>query len=121
MRAIRMKMATVLLGAAAAGLAVPAQSFAGTGTDAGPAPKAAYCGADQASGLAVWGTGKVPCATALQAAAAYTKASRDKADGVGEVRAAGVTWKCAERQGDPNPYAECVDAGDPGRVVVLSS
>ncbi|MES4891363.1 hypothetical protein [Streptomyces sp. NPDC096012] len=117
MRSIRMRTAAVLLGTAALGLAAPAQSFAGSGT----ASKAAYCGTDQSSGLAVSATGNVACATALQAAAAYTKVWQGKAGKPLQVRAGDATWECQERQGDPNPYQACVDSQDKTRLVTLSS
>jgi hypothetical protein len=115
---IRMRTAAVLLGTTAAlCLAAPAQSFA----DSGTASKAAYCGTDQSSGLAVSATRNVSCATAVQAAAAYTKVWQGKAGKPVQVRAGGVTWECQERQGDPNPYQVCVDSQDKTRLVTLSS
>jgi hypothetical protein len=107
-----------LLGAAALCLAVPAQAFTDTGTDRKPTR---YCGTDRASGLGVSATGNVPCATALQAAAAYTKVWHGTKGAPVEVRAAGATWKCQERQGDPDPYQVCVDTQDNTRLVLLSS
>ncbi|MFG2608333.1 hypothetical protein ACGFT2_33000 [Streptomyces sp. NPDC048514] len=117
MHSIKMRTAAVLMGTAALCLAAPAQSFA----DSGTAPKSAYCGTDRSSGLAVSASGSVPCAAALQAAAAYTKVWQGRAGRPVEVRAAGVTWECRERQGDPDPYQACVDSKDHTRLVTLSS
>ncbi|MQY34649.1 hypothetical protein SRB17_26190 [Streptomyces sp. RB17] len=105
--------------AAALCLSVPAEAFAGSGThDHKPS---AYCGTDKASGLAVYTTQDVPCAAALQVAAAYTKSSYNASSATVDVRAAGSTWKCQERQGDPNPYQACVDTRDNTRLITLSS
>lgn len=117
MHSIRMRRTAVLLGAAVFCLAAPAQSFA----DSGMAPKAAYCGTDGATGLAVSATGNVSCGAALQAAAAYIKAWHGAAAEPVQVRRAGITWQCQERPGDPNPYQVCVDAQDHSRLVTLSS
>ncbi|MBL1105266.1 hypothetical protein JK361_11815 [Streptomyces sp. 5-8] len=99
--------------------AVPVHAFAGT--DRAPDRKPAFCGTDKASGLAVWAAEKKSCATAVRVAAAYTKVWRGSAGTSVEVRAAGAAWKCRERQGDPNPYQECVDTSDSSRWVRLSS
>ena len=117
MHSTRMKTAVGLLGATALCLSAPVQAFA----DAGGTQKSAYCGTDKASGLAVSAIGKVPCATASQVAAAYTKVWTDRTNAPLVVRAAGTTWKCQERQGGPDPYQQCVDTRDPGRQVTLSS
>ncbi|MGW1910438.1 hypothetical protein ACWCQS_06715 [Streptomyces sp. NPDC002076] len=109
----------VLLGVAAMCLSVPAQAFAGSGTN--DHKPSAYCGTDKASGLGVSAPENVPCAAALQVAAAYTKTWHDASSTTVEVRAAGSTWKCQERQGDPNPYQVCVDTRDNTRLITLSS
>ncbi|MFE4723500.1 hypothetical protein ACFRLW_45520, partial [Streptomyces sp. NPDC056728] len=114
---IRMRRIAVLLGATVFCLAAPAQSFA----DSGTTPKAAYCGTDGATGLAVSATGNVPCRAALQTAAAYTKAWHGTAAKPIQVRRAGTTWQCQERPGDPNPYQACVDTQDHTRLITLSS
>ncbi|GAA3124931.1 hypothetical protein GCM10010521_09610 [Streptomyces rameus] len=138
MRSTRTRTAAGLLGALALCLAVPATASAdpnpgtATGTDTGtgagaggtdrvPDRKPAYCGTDRASGLAVWAAEKGSCATALQVAAAYMKVRQGSAGASVGVRAAGTAWKCRERQGDPDPYQECVSTGDGGRWVRLSS
>ncbi|MFI2758191.1 hypothetical protein ACH5A3_04850 [Streptomyces echinatus] len=119
MDSTRMRTAAGLLGAVALCLAPPAQTFAGT--HRAPDRKPVLCGTDQASGLAVWAADKGSCTTAVQVGAAYTKAARDSARAPVEVRVAGAAWKCRERQGDPNPYLECVSTSDGGRWVRLSS
>jgi hypothetical protein len=129
-----MRTAAGLLGALALCLAVPATASAdpstGTGTGAGTGTSTerapdrkpvAYCGTDRASGLAVSAAEKGSCATALQVAAAYVKVWQGSAGASVGVRVAGTAWKCRERQGDPDPYQECVSTGDSGRWVRLSS
>ncbi|MYX96533.1 hypothetical protein GT045_17360 [Streptomyces sp. SID486] len=120
MHSTRTRTAAGLLGALAFCLAVPTTTFAdpGTDTDTNREPTA-YCGTDKASGLAVWAAEKGSCATALQVASAYTEVWQGSTGA--SVRAAGTTWKCRERQGDPNPYQECVSTSDSGRWVRLSS
>ncbi|MGW3203197.1 hypothetical protein [Streptomyces sp. NPDC001135] len=118
MHATRMGTVAGLLGAAALCLAVPAQAFADTGADRRPT---SYCGTDRASGLGVSATGNVPCTTALRTAAAYTEVWHGTKGAPVEVRAAGATWTCRERRGDPDPYQECADTQDPTRLVLLSS
>ncbi|MEU2713374.1 hypothetical protein [Streptomyces sp. NPDC007205] len=118
MRSTSMRTVAGLLGAAVFCLAVPAPAFAGTGAPRKPTP---FCGTDRATGLAVSATENVPCATALQAAAAYTKVWHGTKGAPVEVRAAGATWKCQERRGDPDPYQVCVGTQDHTRLVLLSS
>jgi hypothetical protein len=113
-----MRRTAGLLAAAALCLAGPAQAFA----DAGGSPKpTTFCGTERANGLAVWATENVPCDTAQKVADAYTKVWHGTKGAPVEVRAAGATWKCRERQGDPNPYQECVDTRDHTRLVALAS
>ncbi|KOV72356.1 MULTISPECIES: hypothetical protein [Streptomyces] len=119
MRSIMTGTAAGLLGAAALCLGAPAPSFAGT--DAAARSSVAYCGADNASGLAVWADPAESCAAALEVASAYTKAASSRTGAPATIRVGATTWTCQERQGDPNPYQECVDASDSGRRVVLSS
>jgi hypothetical protein len=69
----------------------------------------------------VLAAGNVDCGSALQVAAGYTKAWHGRAGTPVEVRTAGAVWKCQERQGDPNPYQECVNETDGGRRITLSS
>ncbi|QTE02841.1 hypothetical protein [Streptomyces cyanogenus] len=123
MRSIRRSMAAGLLGAAALGLWAPAHAVAGTGAGGVDAaqPSVTYCGPDQATGLAVSADRTVSCATALQVAGAYNEAASGARDASATVRVGVTAWKCQERQGDPNPYRECVDASDSGRRVILSS
>ncbi|MFJ4523589.1 hypothetical protein ACIP4Y_21970 [Streptomyces sp. NPDC088810] len=123
MRSIKRSMAAALLGAAALGLWAPALAVAGTGAAGSDTaqPSMSYCGADRATGLAVSADRTVSCATALQVAGAYTKAASGTGDAPATVRVGGAAWKCQERQGDPNPYQECVDASDSGRRVIVSS
>jgi hypothetical protein len=83
--------------------------------------RTAYCGTDPASGLGVLTAGDVDCGAALQVAAGYTKVWHGRAGAPVEVRTAGAVWKCQERQGDPNPYQECVNSADSGGRVTLSS
>ncbi|MER6735030.1 hypothetical protein [Streptomyces puniciscabiei] len=118
MHSIRMTTAAGLLGAAAFCLAGSAQAFAHTGVHS---DTTSYCGTDRATGLAVSATKGVPCATALQVAAAYTKVWHGTEGAPLEVRAAGVTWKCQEHQGDPDPYRQCATTQGDKRLVTLSS
>ncbi|MBL1082341.1 hypothetical protein JK359_10150 [Streptomyces actinomycinicus] len=116
MHLTRMTASVGIAGAAALCLALPAQVSADTGP-----PVNGHCGTDQASGLGVSAGKNVPCATALQVAAAYTGGRPGTADAPVPVRAAGSVWKCHEEQGDPNPYQRCVDTQDDTRLVMLSS
>ncbi|MFF5532885.1 hypothetical protein ACFY71_10410 [Streptomyces cinerochromogenes] len=118
MRSIARGTAAALAGVAVLCLWAPAQAVAGP--DAARS-SAAYCGPDKATGLAVWADPADSCATALQVASAYAKARSGTARVPVTVRTDGGTWTCQERQGDPNPYQECVDTGGSGRRVVLSS
>ncbi|MFF7972770.1 hypothetical protein [Streptomyces sp. NPDC007905] len=118
MHTIKVRAAAGLLGAVALGLFMPVRTFA----DVPAAPESArFCGVDGASGLGVSAAPNVPCATALRVAAAYTEVRHGPGDASVHVRAGGATWTCQERQGDPNPYQECLNTGDSGRRVVLSS
>ncbi|MFF3918416.1 hypothetical protein ACFYZB_34000 [Streptomyces sp. NPDC001852] len=118
MHSIRMRTAAGLLGAAAFCLVGPARAFADTGVH----PEAtSYCGTDRATGLGVSATGNVPCRTALQVAAAYTKVWHGTEGAPVEVRAGGVTWKCQERQGAPDPFRQCAATEGNTRLVRLSS
>ncbi|MEU6591851.1 hypothetical protein ABZ923_21950 [Streptomyces sp. NPDC046881] len=123
MRSIKRSSAAALLGAAALGLWAPAHAVADTGTGgADPTrPSVSYCGPDKATGLAVSADRSVSCATALQVADVYARATSDKGAAPATVRVGGTSWKCQERQGDPNPYRECVDASDSGRRIIVSS
>ncbi|MFG2355920.1 hypothetical protein [Streptomyces sp. NPDC048521] len=107
-----------LLGAVALCLCAPAHAFAALG--AAPEPDR-YCGTDRASGLAVWAGRTESCAGALRVASAFTRAASGTAHAPGTVRVGGAVWKCQERQGDPNPYQECVNSSDSSRRVTLSS
>jgi hypothetical protein len=86
--------------------------------DAVTAPRA-YCGADSIHGLAVSGSARVPCGTALQVANAYL--ARDTGGLPATVRVAGTTWRCRELQGDPNPFDRCVAITSPSRWVQITS
>lgn len=117
-RSVGRVTAAALAGAAVLCLWAAAQAVAGP--DAARS-SAAYCGPDKATGLAVWADPADSCATALQVASAYAKARSGTARAPVTVRTGDGTWTCQERQGDPNPYQECVDTGDSGRRVFLSS
>ncbi|MFH9089392.1 hypothetical protein [Streptomyces sp. NPDC017673] len=117
MRSIMTGTAAGLLGAAALCLGAPAPSFAGT--DGAARSSVTYCGADKATGLAVWAESAGSCAAALEVASAYTKAASSKSGAPATISVGETTWTCQERQGDPNPYRECLtDSG--GRVVLTS-
>ncbi|WP_432026491.1 hypothetical protein [Streptomyces sp. 1222.5] len=118
MRKIMTGTAATLVAAAVLCTGSPAQSLDGPRAAPGASR---FCGTDPVSGLAVWGDRADACAAALEVASAYTKAAAGAPKGPGTVRAGGATWKCQERQGDPNPYQECVDSSDSGRRVILSS
>lgn len=98
-----------LLGVSGGGTAVAAQGAS-----------VRYCGADPASGLAVFAGKGATCGVAMRVAAACTKVWHGAPTGA-RVRAAGVVWKCGERRGDPDPYQACVEAKGGGRVVTLFS
>jgi hypothetical protein len=108
-----------LLGAAVLCLGAAAPAFAGT--DSVARSSITYCGADKATGLAVWADPAASCADALQVASAYTKSGPGRSGAPATIRVGVVTWTCQERQGDPNPYQECVTASDNGVRVVLTS
>lgn len=118
MHSMRIAMAAGLMGAAALCFATPAQTSAGEGVTLAPTK---VCGTDKVSGLGVSAGPTESCAVALQVAAAYTKVWQDTAGAPAKVAAGGTTWSCQERQGDPNPYQECVDTRDSSRRVTLSS
>ncbi|GAA2734084.1 hypothetical protein [Streptomyces nogalater] len=100
------------------GLAAPPAVSAEAG---GPAAPAVVCGTDGSTGLAVSAGSAGDCALALRVADAYTKAGLREGGAVTVVRADGSVWRCQERQGDPNPYQECVDATDTARHITLTS
>ncbi|MFH9400675.1 hypothetical protein ACH4JS_12920 [Streptomyces sp. NPDC017638] len=79
------------------------------------------CGTDGATGLAVSAGSAADCAVALRVAGAYTKAGTRGSGAVTTVDADGTVWRCQERQGDPNPYQECVDTTDETRHITLTS
>ncbi|MGW4568598.1 hypothetical protein ACWEN3_41700 [Streptomyces sp. NPDC004561] len=118
MRTVRMGIIGGLLGATMLCLSVAGQAFAGGGV---AQARSAVCGTDSATGLGVSAAGDVDCGAALSVAAAYTKVWRSASGAPVDVRAAGAGWKCQERQGDPNPYQECVNTSDSGRRVMLTS
>ncbi|MGV9357081.1 hypothetical protein [Streptomyces misionensis] len=109
MKALRLRIVTVLVGAGVLWSPGAAQALAAQGTGY------AYCGVDRASGLGVMAARSVPCGAALDVAAAYTKGR------AAEVHAAGSRWVCRERQGDPDPYQSCADVRSGDRVVTLVS
>ncbi|MGW2034966.1 hypothetical protein [Streptomyces spinosus] len=122
MRSIMTGTAAGLLGAAALCLGAPAPAFAGTGAAA--RSPVTFCGADKATGLAVWAEPAGSCATALEVASAYTKAAAGRSGAPATISVGGTAWTCQERQGDPNPYQECVTSDSGGRAggrVVLTS
>ncbi|MEW2288842.1 hypothetical protein [Streptomyces sp. NPDC047841] len=122
MRSIMTGTAAGLLGAAALCLGAPAPAFAGTGAAA--RSPVTFCGVDKATGLAVWTDPAGSCATALEVASTYTKSASSRAGAPAAIRVGATTWTCQERQGDPNPYQECVTGDSGGRTggrVVLTS
>ncbi|MEV5148566.1 hypothetical protein [Streptomyces sp. NPDC052727] len=118
MRSITTGTAAVL-GAAALCLWAPAPSFAGA--DAAARASVTYCGADKATGLAVFADPAESCTAALEVASAYTKSASSRSGAPATIRVGATAWTCQERQGDPNPYRECVSTSDSGRRVVLTS
>ncbi|MFI9586616.1 hypothetical protein ACIHCQ_33390 [Streptomyces sp. NPDC052236] len=88
-----------------------------------PAVVAVDCGPGW-RGLAVFAVtakGKSACPTAQKVATAYGRAvAANRAQPV-TVYVGRTAWKCQERQGDPNPYGECVSLDTPGEKVRLSS
>ncbi|MFI6046622.1 hypothetical protein ACIA8C_33730 [Nocardia sp. NPDC051321] len=42
-------------------------------------------------------------------------------EGVQTVTVSGVAWTCQQRQGQVNPYQECVSNADPAEKIRLSS
>ncbi|MFK0259435.1 hypothetical protein [Streptomyces sp. NPDC090445] len=122
MRSAKLGMAAGLLAAAVLWPATPAAAPAQASADkaATPAPLV-VCGTDAASGLGVSADRAASCAVALRVAAAYTGILPRTRGAPVEVRAAGSTWVCRERQGDPHPYQECLDTGGSGRRLTLTS
>ncbi|WP_333779241.1 hypothetical protein [Streptomyces sp. IBSBF 3136] len=118
MRSNKVNVAAGLVGAVVLGLsgAVPAVAVPD-----GAARAVRFCGVDRATGLGVSAGRDVPCAAALGVAAAYTGVWQRAGGASVEVHAGGSTWACRERQGDPDPYQECLDAGHGGRRVLLTS
>ncbi|MEU5806721.1 hypothetical protein [Streptomyces sp. NPDC047718] len=105
--------------AAALGSAVVLAAVVAGGTPT-PAPLV-FCGTDAASGLGVSADRAGSCAVALEVAAAYTRIVQHTRGAPAEVRTAGATWVCRERQGDPDPYLECLGGGNSGGRVTLTS
>jgi hypothetical protein len=110
--------AGALVSLALLGFSAPAAVSAGTGGTGAPS---VLCGTDGATGLAVWAGSAEDCAVALRVAGAYTKAGTRGSGAVTTVDADGTVWRCQERQGDPNPYQECVDTTDETRHITLTS
>ncbi|MGW5345661.1 hypothetical protein [Streptomyces sp. NPDC004050] len=110
-------LAAVVPGPSAAGAARASAVAGGTPT---PAPLV-FCGTDAASGLGVSADRAGSCAVALEVAAAYTRVVQHTQGAPAEVRTAGATWVCRERQGDPDPYLECLGGGNSGGRVTLTS
>ncbi|MEU2392832.1 hypothetical protein [Streptomyces sp. NPDC007369] len=110
-------LAAAVLWPAAPGTALAPVSARETAT---PAPSV-FCGTDAASGLGVSADRAGSCGVALQVASAYTRILHRTRGAPAELRAAGATWVCRERQGDPNPYQECRDTGGSGRRITLTS
>ncbi|NXY93274.1 hypothetical protein HYE82_02375 [Streptomyces sp. BR123] len=98
----------------------PAPASASAGKTATAAPLV-FCGTAAAFGLGVSADRASSCAVALRVAAAYTGILPHTRGAPVEVRAGGTTWLCRERQGNPDPYQECLDTGDSGRRVTLTS
>ncbi|GAU69334.1 hypothetical protein SSP35_11_01530 [Streptomyces sp. NBRC 110611] len=111
-------MAVGLMGVAALVFSAPAVVPAEQSAAAAPS---VVCGTERVSGLAVMADEAVPCSTALQVASAYTKVWKSAGDSGVLVRVGDATWRCQERQGDPNPYQRCVNTADSGQWVTLVS
>ncbi|MFD7626735.1 hypothetical protein ACFV7Q_11995 [Streptomyces sp. NPDC059851] len=105
---------------AAAPAPIPAPGWASAHGTLAPVPLV-VCGTDATTGLGVSAERAGSCAVALRVAAAYTRTLSRTRGAPTEVRAAGATWVCRERQGDPHPYQECLDTGHSGRRVTLTS
>ncbi|MEU9145026.1 hypothetical protein [Streptomyces sp. NPDC048349] len=126
---IRRSAIVVTSGAAlAAVLAGPAGAVGATDQEPARAGRSGverfeYCGPGWDGGLAVLRTGGASCSTALKVAKAFHAATRQNPTGDEPVivRVDGVAWKCASREGSPNPYIACVNQNDPKAQVVLSS
>ncbi|MEV8536374.1 DUF4232 domain-containing protein [Streptomyces sp. NPDC051211] len=71
--------------------------------------------------VAVSRHGADACPTATAVTAALGRALDAGRDLPVTVRAAGTAWKCAEREGDPNPHLECVNTrGRSERALLVS-
>lgn len=120
MYAGRTAVAAGLVGVAVLAFSAPTavSAFADKSVAVAVAPSV-VCGTDPTTGLAVWAGKTAPCSTAMQVAAAYTRVWNTGL--VVTVRVEGSEWRCQERQGDPNPYKECVNTTDNGQRVTLTS
>lgn len=86
-------------------------------------PVAISCGTG-VFGLAIFAVttkGSAACATALAVTNAYGEQPATSRHGVLMVSVDGASWTCQERQGQVNPYKECVNNADPAEKVRLSS
>ncbi|KAA8877358.1 hypothetical protein F3087_44435 [Nocardia colli] len=86
-------------------------------------PVAISCGTG-VFGLAVFAVttkGSAACATAIAVTNAYGEQPATARRDVLTVTVEGGSWTCQERQGQVNPYQECVSKADPAEKVRLSS
>ncbi|MFI9505386.1 hypothetical protein [Nocardia sp. NPDC052566] len=89
-----------------------------------PGPQQVYCGPgfNGLAIIAITTEGAAACSTATEVTNAYGDHAEDWGPGVViPVSVEGTTWNCQERQGNPNPYQECVNTQNPAEKVRLSS
>ncbi|MFI7320763.1 DUF4232 domain-containing protein [Streptomyces venezuelae] len=71
--------------------------------------------------VAITSQGQSACPTALKVRDAWAKAPDAEKGKPKTVTVDGTDWKCREKQGDPNPYQECVNTKEPTEKVQLFS
>ncbi|MET9801404.1 hypothetical protein [Streptomyces sp. NPDC006368] len=126
MRSIR-TAAVALAGSATllALAAAPSGAATAAATPANPSGpvESVLCGSgwNGLSVVALTTKGSTACGTAHRVADAYGKAVEVKYRKVVTLHVDDARWKCRERQGDPNPYTECVNLKDRGEKVQLVS
>lgn len=93
---------------------------AGSGSSAS---KQIDCGSgwNNLSVRAVTSHGKDACPVALKVSTAYGKAVEAKKAEPITITVNDTGWKCQQKQGDPNPYTECVNTKEPAEKVQLLS
>ncbi|MEU7280899.1 hypothetical protein AB0A69_19235 [Streptomyces sp. NPDC045431] len=128
MRSMRAAAVALAGGATLLALTAAPSSAAAPTVDPGAATKAVNCGTgwNGLSVVAVTTKGSSACGTAHRVANAYGDAVQAKHHGgtgrkVVVVHVDDARWKCRERQGDPNPYTECVNLKDRAEKVQLVS